>query len=137
MNVRSALVLLSLVLLAWLAAVPLAGAWAGPSHLLAGTVAAGVCGLTSLLAVIFRQAVFSHCDPVFALASAVAIPVLRLAIVAAGAVVTAALIKALREEPLGFIAWLAGFYLLTLIADTWLTLKGRPETHSEFSHSVP
>jgi hypothetical protein len=106
---------------AWAATAAAVAALDGPGHWLPSGVAAGLCLLPAVGTMIALR-VTEHRSPVAAIGAVLLAPLARLAAVLVIGFGLWQSVPAFREAPGRFWAWVLGFYLFTLAAETALLL---------------
>jgi hypothetical protein len=94
----------------------------GPGHWLPSGVAAGLCLVPAVGTLIAVRATADR-SPVEAIGAVLIAPLARLVVVMLVGFVLWRLVPAFRESPARFWAWVLGFYLFTLVAETALLLS--------------
>lgn len=113
--------LAAVTVLAWAIAVPTAVYLDSPDHWYAGSIAAVLCGVSAVGTLLMITATERRSTAI-SLGAVMIAPVLRIAVVIVVGFVLGLAIPQLRGEPVRFMAWLLGFYLLTLVVETVLVL---------------
>lgn len=114
-------VLVAVTVVAWALAVPAAALLDSPGHWMAGSIAAVLCGIAAIGTLVMISATERR-GTVVSLGAVMVAPVLRIAVVMAAGFAIGLAVPQLRAEPVRFVGWLLGFYLLTLIVETALVL---------------
>jgi hypothetical protein len=120
--------LIGITSVVWLSAAVAAAGLDGPDHWVASGAAAALCLAPALGTMIAIQTTESR-SPVEAIGAVLVAPIVRLAVVVLIGVGLWQTVPAFRDAPLRFWAWVSGFYLFTLVAETALLLSrtGRRE----------
>lgn len=114
--------LIGLSLVVWVVAVVVAVGLDGPSHWLASAVAAVLCLVPAVGTMIAVQVTEGR-SPVESIGAVLFAPLVRLVVVLLIGVVLWQAVPAFRDDPIRFWAWVSGFYLFTLVAETALLLS--------------
>lgn len=108
--------------MAWLALTLAAVAADGYRHWLPSTAAAILCLVPAVGTTVLATATESR-PPVEALGAVLLAPLIRLVAVLAGGLALWWVVPAFRPAPARFGAWVLGFYLITLVAETAVLLS--------------
>jgi membrane protease YdiL (CAAX protease family) len=118
--VRVAL-LIGIAVVTWAAAAGIAAAVDGPANWLPSAVGMAVCLVPAIGTMIALQATQDR-GPVEAIGLVLAAPLIRLVAVCLVGGLLWQVVPAFKAEPVRFWAWVLGFYLVTLVAETGLLL---------------
>jgi hypothetical protein len=120
--------LVAIVAAVWLATAGAAAAVDGSGHWLPSGVAALLCLVPAAATLVVLKAT-EHASLVVSLGAVLVAPVARLAAVAVVGAVLWQAVPDFTAQPVRFAAWVMGFYLLTLAAETAVLLAraGRPK----------
>ena len=113
--------LVGVTAVAWAAAATAVAALDGPDHWLPSAVAAGLCLVPAVGTMIAVRATADR-SPVEAIGTVLLAPVVRLVAVLLLGLGLWQAVPAFRDAPWRFWAWVLGFYLFTLAAETALLL---------------
>jgi len=117
--------LVAVTVVAWAAAVAVAVGLDGPGHWLPSGVAAVLCLVPAVGTMIAVRATADR-SPVEAIGAVLVAPLVRLVAVLLVGFGLWQAVPAFRDAPGQFWAWVLGFYLFTLVAETALLLPRQP-----------
>ena len=116
------LLLVGVTGLAWLGLALAAAAIDGDRHWLPSAAAAVLC-LVPAVGTTVLATVTEYRSPVEAIGAVLMAPLIRLVVVLMGGFVLWRAVPAFRDDPARFGAWVLGFYLITLAAETAVLLS--------------